>query len=256
MVEVMHLRVRYFQDSTPEDTPCREESFIRRDLEMALPLAETALILVDVWNNHFNESWLERARKVTTDAIVPALHAARAAGLTVVHAPSPEAIRASPHLRRFVSEGKKHTPSWPPDDFRKRKGIYEAFRGPRSQPPGIRPIPGLGVSPAIELKKDEPVIARQAQLQNFLEERGILHLIYAGFATNWCILHRDYGTRAMAGLGYNVIILRDATAGVEYPDTLDTGLATELAVREIEQQLGFSASNEDFLAGCGAARTG
>ena len=41
--------------------------------------------------------------------------------------------------------------------------------------------------------------------------------------------------------------------GVEFPDTLDGFKATEGAVREAEQQLGFSASNRDFLAACVAA---
>ncbi|MBV7335367.1 hypothetical protein KFU94_45430 [Chloroflexi bacterium TSY] len=58
------LPVRYFQDSTPLDVPCREENFVRREIEMELPLAQTALVLVDVWNIHFIESWLERAKQV------------------------------------------------------------------------------------------------------------------------------------------------------------------------------------------------
>ena len=45
----LDLTVRYFQDATPEGVPCREENFIRREISMALPLAQTALVLVDVW---------------------------------------------------------------------------------------------------------------------------------------------------------------------------------------------------------------
>ena len=54
----------------------------------------------------------------------------------------------------------------------------------------------------------------------------------------------------MKNRGYNPILLRDATTGVEFPDTLDTLQATELAVREVEQQHGFTATNRDFLAAC------
>ena len=50
-----------------------------------------------------------------------------------------------------------------------------------------------------------------------------------------------------------MILLRDATAGVEFPDTVDVGFATEMAVREVEQQLGFTASNADFFAACDGA---
>lgn len=38
--------------------------------------------------------------------------------------------------------------------------------------------------------------------------------------------------------------------GVEWPDTVDNLLATELAIREVEVQIGFSVSNEDFFKAC------
>ena len=87
-------------------------------------------------------------------------------------------------------------------------------------------------------------------------DRRILHLLYVGFATNWCVLGKDYGIRAMKDRGYNTILLRDATTGVEFPDTLDTLQATELAVREVEQQHGFTAANHDFLTACRATAVG
>jgi nicotinamidase-related amidase len=59
--------------------------------------------------------------------------------------------------------------------------------------------------------------------------------------------------RAMAARGYNLILLRDATMGVEYPDTVNELMATELAIREAETQLGFSAANTEFLSACAQA---
>ncbi|MDE2728560.1 MAG: hypothetical protein OXI19_11100, partial [Gemmatimonadota bacterium] len=87
---VLDLKVRYFQDSTPADVPCREEHFIRREFRMSLPVEQTALVLVDLWNTHFIDSWIERAARVTREAIVPAIEMSRKAGLPVIHAPSPE----------------------------------------------------------------------------------------------------------------------------------------------------------------------
>ena len=58
----------------------------------------------------------------------------------------------------------------------------------------------------------------------------------------------------MSRRGYNVILLRDATTGVEYPDTLESLSVTEVAIGEVENQVGFSASNGDFLAACAAVR--
>jgi len=254
---ILDLRVRYFQDSTPAGVPCREENFRRREIFMPLPVEETAFILVDLWNLHFCESWLERAKRVTVEAVVPALEAARRIGLTIVHAPSPPVAQQYPQLARHKPPPRASAPSWPPAEFRRREGEYVAFRGPRDQPPGIgihwEPLaPKLGMSSAIEVLEDDEVIATGQQLHDLLEARGILHLIYCGFATNWCIMHRDYGLRAMRDRGYNLILLRDATTGVEYPDTLERLWVTEVAIREVENQIGFSASNADFVAACAA----
>ena len=249
----LRLRVRYFQDSATEGMPCREENFIRREIDMDLPVAQTALVLVDVWNAHFIESWLERAAQVTREAVAPVLLKARDIGMTVVHAPSPKVAEQFAQLERHRPPEPLHAPAWPPPEFRRREGVYAAYRGPRSQPPGIPDIADLGMSPAIEVLDEDFVIATGDQLQELLAQRRILHLLYVGFATNWCIRNRDYGMPAMARRSYNTILLRDATMGVEYPDTLETCLATEIAIRECEQQNGFSASNADFFAACAAA---
>ena len=89
MTGSLDLQVRYFQDSPEVGLPYREEHFIRRETTMVLPIAQTALVLVDTWDNHFILSWLERAEQTMRDAVVPALNGARSAGLTVIHAPSP-----------------------------------------------------------------------------------------------------------------------------------------------------------------------
>lgn len=257
----LSLRVRYFQDSTPENVPCRESEFIRREIGMTLPVKSTALVLVDMWNVHFIESWIERATMITLEKIVPALQAARDTGLTIIHAPCPEVARQYPQQQPPLPPNPAYPatdPDWPPAAFRRREGEYASYAGPRSQPPGIhihwgKLSPNLSMSPAIKVKDDEVVVATGRQLHYALAERKITHLIYAGFAANWCLLGRDYGIRSIARYGYNIIVLRECTTGVEFPDTLDNCFITEVSIREIEQQYGFSASNADFIAACQGA---
>ena len=67
---------------------------------MPLPVDETALVLVDLWNVHFIESWIARAARITKECVVPVLDAARQAGLTIVHAPSPPVAEQYPQLQR------------------------------------------------------------------------------------------------------------------------------------------------------------
>lgn len=253
MPHILNLRVRYFQDSTPWDVPCREENFIRRELEMPLPVEQTAFILVDMWSNHHIESWLARAGQVTRDAILPMLALARTAGLTIVHAPCPEVAAQYAQLQRHKPTVPEPESDYPPAAFRQRTGEFSIYRSPRHQPPGILPrwevaAKDWGMNLEVPVLDDDEVIATGQQLHDLFREKGILHLLYVGFATNWCILGRDYGVRAMRNRGYNTILLRDATTGVEFPDTLPTLFATEISIREVEQVWGFSASNADFAA--------
>ena len=258
----LQLNVQYFQDSTPASVPCREENFVVRELDFALPVEQTALVLIDLWNVHHIDSWIERAEAVTKEAIAPLIGRARECGLTIVQAPSPGVLANFPD-KYEVYQGctpepePGPPPAWPPAEFRSRQGAYACFRGPRDQEPGIGPywqsLTGqLDISPHIAVEAGDFVVGTGQQLHDLCQERGILHLLFAGFATNWCILGRDYGIRAMRGRGYNTILVRDATEGVEFPDTLTARWATELAVREVEQVHGFSTLMADFYAACAA----
>ena len=262
----LKLKVRYFVDSTPEGVPCREENFIRRELEFPLPASQTALVLIDLWNKHHIESWIERAAAMARDVIVPLIDTAREVGLTVVFAPSPQVLETvSGKYDVYRGKGESDEPpraatppTWPPPEFVQRKGEYERFRGPRSQDPPISvhwpDLPVFDMASCFVVQKDDFVIANGSQLHDLCEEQGILHLLFAGFATNWCILNRDYGVAEMRSRGYNTLLMRDSTEGVEFPDTLTDRWATELAIREVEQRHGFSVSNDDFYAACREAQ--
>jgi nicotinamidase-related amidase len=87
------------------------------------------------------------------------------------------------------------------------------------------------------------------ELDMVLKHYNIHTLFYIGFATNMCILDKPYGMKKMYSLGYEVILVRDATTGVEFHDTLDGMWATELAIRYVEYALGYSCTAYDFIQG-------
>lgn len=187
----LNLRVRYFQDSTPPSVPCIEKNFIRREIVMPLPVEETALILVDLWNVHHIKSWMERAKEVTVKAIVPVIDKARGIGLTIIQAPSPE-VASKYRLSTQYASDEDIFPThkvydWPPEDFVGRKGKYKIFAGPRSQAPGVGEkykelkLPPLDLSEAIKLHSDDYMIRTGNQLHRLLKHKHILHLIYAVF---------------------------------------------------------------------------
>jgi nicotinamidase-related amidase len=248
-MQTLEIPCRYYRVYTDPDVPCVEQNFTYVERRLAIPVEHAALVLVDVWSTHYIDSWLERARRVTHTRIVPALEAARRAGLTVIHAPAPQVAR------RYGVEcpPASSAPEWPPAEFRSRSGDYQSFsrqNEPRLREALARYETELDIAEAARPRRGEPVIATGAQLQDLLAERRILHLFYAGFATNWCILYRDYGMLEMARRGYNLILLRDATTGVEFHDTVASLAATEMTVREIETKQAWSAGTEEFIAAC------
>ena len=52
---------------------------------------------------------------------------------------------------------------------------------------------------------------------------------------------------AMHGRGYNNILVRDATTGVEFHDSVQNLMATQMSIREIETKYGWSATTDDLI---------
>ena len=255
-MKTLDLRVRYFQDSTPADVPCRETAFIRRELKMPLPVDETALVLVDLWNVHFIESWIERAAQVTTECVVPVINAARKAGLTIVHAPSPSVAAQYPQLDRHKPPEPSTPSAWPPSDFRSPRRRLCSLSGTSQPTAGYRHPLGTNLLhnspslPQLMSKMTNLSSRRGSSYMNSWRERRILHLLFAGFATNWCVLGRDYGIRSMSRYGYNIILFRDATTGVEFPDTYDNLFTTEISIPRGGTAIRIQRIKCRFLCGC------
>jgi nicotinamidase-related amidase len=223
-MESAKLPVRYFSmhNSGPDDI--RESNTRYTHVVWEIDPAESALVLVDFWTTHILESHLRRCEQVIERNIAPLLPVARKAGFTVVYGPGFNIAKKYPGWERYADEAEldpppTKPPDWPPESFRKREGAYARFARPvfrqdvRAKADElfrIRRMPDI-VAP----KPKDYVIASGAQLHRLLKDKKILHLLYLGFATNDCVLHKDYGVRAMGGRGYNIILLRDCTMGIE-----------------------------------------
>ncbi|MFH1574699.1 MAG: cysteine hydrolase family protein [Acidobacteriota bacterium] len=258
--KVLDVPCRYYRVYTDPDVPCDEKNFGFVERRLTVPVEQAALVLVDVWSTHYIDSWLNRAAAVTREKIAPLLQAARRAGITVVHAPSPYVVERH-HPESMPSPAPAAEASdWPPAAFRGiyRAGEYAAFG--RNQEPRLTAVYAryeteLMIAEPARPLPGEPIIATGPQLHDLLTHRRILHLFYAGFATNWCVIGRDYGIIAMNGRGYNIILARDATTGIEFHDTVEALAATEITVREIETKYGWSTTTDGFVSACAALET-
>jgi nicotinamidase-related amidase len=258
MAMTLQTPCRYYRVYTDPDVPCIESNFHYVERCLPIPVEQAALVLVDVWSTHYVDSWFQRAAEVTQTKVVPLLDAARQVGMTIAHAPSPFIVEkrgyetAKPEIS---SQSSRPASDWPPAAFR---GIYRSGKFTdfgRNQEPRLREAmtryeTEMDIAAPAKPLPGETVIRNGAELHALLTERRILHLFYAGFATNWCVLHRDYGMLAMNERGYNLILVRDATTGIEFHDTVDTLAATDMTIREIETKWAWSTTTAAFVEAC------
>ena len=253
----MTLPVRYCELNVKPGEEWVERNFRVKPLKWAIRPEEAALVMVDVWDIHPYVSHLDRGAQITAQRIAPVVDACRKLGVAVVHAPSPGQAVKYPQWVRYAGEREispttgRGPDDWPPAEFRARKGKYAKFAKPEStrrQKWLKDKLPKRKIMPCVEPQPDDFVVANGDQLHRLLKHRRILHLFYAGFAANMCVLHRDYGICAMSRREYNIILLRDCTTAIESSDTLDDMAHTNASVSIVEMVFGVSSTSGEFLA--------
>ncbi len=255
-MKVLDLPSRYYRLFRDEDpVGCSEEDFHYVDETLAIPLREAALVLVDCWNAHYCQSWAARADELIETRIVPVVRAARKAGLIVIHAPTSLVAEKYPQSARFFEDADRERaprfatvdPEWPPGEFVGRSGRYAGFRREYNPTGWKRHYPQLAIAEPLTPTDEDYVVRSGSHLHKVLKRLKVLHLFYAGFATNICLRRRDYGMRAMGERGYNLILLRDCTTAVEAHDTADELLATRVFIQDIETKLAYSTTSSQLI---------
>lgn len=196
--KTIQLNVRTFRAAEDPEVYDTERDSTYKYQRFEVDLRRSALVLIDVWADHSNEGWIERARQHTTQKLLPLLKLARKNGMTVFHAPHRRAIATS-----------------------------------------MRPLEG-------EINLDHARLATTESFHRFLHNMGINTLLYAGYASNWCVLNRPVGIIRMSQLGYSIILIRDCTIAFETPETLDGEWANKVTINTIETQWGMTTTLHDL----------
>jgi nicotinamidase-related amidase len=256
--------------SYPEKDPGGNElatnHYQLRERSIKIPVEKSALILVDTWEiSNPRKGEIQLYENMIQKKIKPLLNAARENNMLVLHAAhrkidwNGKCLDAPLDLRSPTSTSRDNLPSyviperippdqWPPAEFVFRVGKYGQYA--QNTSPSYMPYTQvLGLHPSLKpVQRDREFIESDLKrIQQIFRENGILHLFYVGGATNQCIMNRPVGIRNMAPMGYNTIILRDATMALELTDTWDTLEITNSAVREIEINFGFSALSTELI---------
>ena len=221
-------------------------------LDWKIPLANAAVVLVDVWQRHYIKEPEERAEKIIISKLLPLLADCRKKGLKIIHAPSPEVAVLHPGWVKLQAKEEFYPKpdEWPPADFRHSSGQYKSFALPFEPRAEERNnLPALTFHPKVLPVGDEPVVATGEELHRYCKKNKIMFLLFAGFNTNACILSRDYGTLKMRDRGYSVILIRDCTTGMESKDSQPTLAQTNGAILLLEMFGSYTITSDELIAG-------
>jgi len=93
----------------------------------------------------------------------------------------------------------------------------------------------------------EGIAENSQQLFALCKERGVNHLIYCGFAINWCLLLSPGGMAEMHKYGLWCSTLRQATTAVENKETARNELCKQIALWRVALAFGFVFDVDDFI---------
>lgn len=151
----------------------------------------------------------------------------------------PESIAADPTLsalRRFRSE--------------------RVFVGPHNADDVRRGAARIDFPAQARPEGDEGIAEDSHQLFALCKHHGVNHLIYAGFAINWCLLMSPGGMLEMSNRGLMCSAFRQAVTAVENKETAREELSKQIALWRVALAFGFVFDVDDFVAAIAAGQPG
>ena len=226
--------------------------------------SHTAVVLMHAWDAgtrdefpgwHRVVPYIPRADVICRDVLPGLLTAVRASALPLFHVVGGgEYYKDLPGYRRAVALAGPEPPKRPQVDSDPVRDALAAHKRAHGYPathnlddidrgfarldfaPGTRPVDGEGVA------------ENGHQLFALCREHGINHVVYAGFAINWCLLLSPGGMAEMQQHGVMCSALRQATTAVENHASARQQWCKELALWRVALAFGFVFDVDDFVA--------
>jgi nicotinamidase-related amidase len=235
-----------------------------------VPLARTALVSMHAWNPGLVDEipkgvdspyagwfrfveYLSRAVPITQTVFPPLLQAAREAQMTVIHVGSTEAYLdkyEGYRQARNLSGNAPGRPAGAVDDPLRQQWQEERLVQMRGKKNGEEIKAGqqfLDFPPQAMPISGEAIVADSHQLNAVCREKGIWHLVYIGFAINWCLLASPGGMIDMSRMGYVCSTIRQATTAVENKETCSDEWAKAVALWRVALMFGYVFDVDPFV---------
>ena len=194
---------------------------------------ETALIICDMWDDHWCKSAARRVAELA-GPMNELVKQARAQGVFIIHAPSSvrqflqrhtatkaraeRAVCQDAACRSSTAERWGTTWCWPDPAKEADLPIDDSDMGcdcaVKCQ---IREAWTRQIA-TIEIAAEDAITDNGQETWNLLQARGIENVILLGVHLNMCVLGRPFGIRQMVKLGKNVALMRDMTDTMYNPE--------------------------------------
>ncbi len=236
----------------------------RKD-EIEIAPEHTALVVMHAWDCGAPEEfpgWRRaveyepRARRILAGVFPPLLAAVRATLVPVFHVVGGGRDYYShlPGYQRAVRlAGLAATPSLPqvaPDPVHCALEAFRAthgFVGAHNRPDVDAGFARLDFAPEARPVGDEGIAENGVQLAALCRAHGVNHLVYVGFAINWCLLMSPGGMVDLRRHGCLCSTIREAVTAVENRETAREEREKQQALWRVALEFGFVFDLADFL---------
>lgn len=229
---------------------------------LTLDLEHTALVVMHAWETgtpgqfpgwYRAVEYMPRAQAILTGVMPSLLATVRASAMTLLHVVGGGDYYCTypGYQRALALAGPSPTVSHIATDstyeelqrFRSR----HVFVGQHNRADVDRGFAQLDFAPTVRPYGDEGVAEDAIQLAALCQEAGINHLIYTGFAINWCLLMSPGGMVDMQRTGMICSALRQAVTAVENRESARTEAHKEEALWRVALAFGFVFDVDDFV---------
>jgi nicotinamidase-related amidase len=226
--------------------------------EVQWQAAETAIIICDMWDDHYCQSAAQRVG-VMAPRMNAVITAARNHGVQIIHAPSGcmDVYADTPHRQRMLAAPAAE----PPTPIGKWCYLDPEHEAPLpiddQTEPCDDPVVGERVRrysrqhAALDIAGYDGVSDNGQEIFNLCRHLGIRNIVLMGVHTNMCVLGRPFGIRQQVRSGFNVALCRDLTDAMydpRQPPYVSHTRGTELVVEHIEKYWCGSIESRDLTA--------
>jgi len=199
--------------------------------------------------------YLPRCERICREVFPPLLEAVRKSSLRLFHVQSQgEFLKKYPGYAKTVELAGPEPPNpqaVPSDSVTRKLGQFRGdnvFPGKGNAEDCSRVSKVIDFAPQAKPLGDEPIAVTSHQLAALCRHHQVNHLIYMGFAIDWCLLMSPGGMLDMSRYGVTCSAIRQATTAVENHLTARRELCKEIGLWRVSIMFGVVFDADDLMA--------